>query len=383
MRVGFFGTPAFAASTLEAILAAGHEVAVVVAQPDRPQGRGQKLQSPPTIELARKHGIPTLQPTRVKTGEFPEAIEALQLDVAVVVAYGRILTPRLLAAPRRGCINVHASLLPRWRGAAPIQWSVLAGDPVTGVCTMQMDAGLDTGDVLLRAETPIGPEETSGQLHDRLAVLGAELLVRTLAELDTLTPTPQPTEGVTYARMLEKGDSVMDWSRAAVELDRQVRGLAPWPGTTTVFRGEPLKVLRARVDRTDVLGTEGAPAPSVTPPPERPAGALVVEGERSLPALAALGPSAHGVATPDRGGSGANGGGVPSVTPPPERPAGALVVEGHRLLVTCGDGARLELLEVQLPGKKPVTARDFAHGSRVHTGEVLTLPAPSAPETTP
>ncbi len=322
MRVGFFGTPTFAARTLEAVLAAGHEVAVVVAQPDRPQGRGQKLQSPPTIELARAHGIPTLQPVRVKTGEFPEAIDALNLDVAVVVAYGRILTPRLLAAPRRGCINVHASLLPRWRGAAPIQWSVLAGDAVTGVCTMQMDAGLDTGDVLLRAETPIGLEETSGQLHDRLAILGAELLVRTLAELDTLTPKPQPTEGVTYARMLEKGDSVLDWSRPAVDLDRQVRGLAPWPGTTTTFRGEPLKVVRART--VAAASTEHAAA-------------------------------------------------------------GTLHVDGNRLLVACGDGALLELLEVQLPGKKSVGAHDFVHGSRVQTGEVLTAPPPlpTSPETTP
>jgi methionyl-tRNA formyltransferase len=246
VRVGFFGTPAFAVPTLQALFDAGHDVACVVAQPDRPAGRGQKLVSPPTVDLARARGVEVLQPTRVKTGEFPERIAAMGLDVAVVVAYGRILTPTLLAAPRRGCINVHASLLPRWRGAAPIQWSVLAGDPDTGVCTMQMAEGLDTGDVLLTARTPIGPEETSGDLHDRLAPLGAALLVRTLAELDRLTPQVQPEEGVTYARMLTKEDGRVDWGRGAAELDRQVRGLAPWPGAFAPFRGESLKILRAR-----------------------------------------------------------------------------------------------------------------------------------------
>jgi methionyl-tRNA formyltransferase len=244
VRIGFFGTPQFAVPTLRAILDAGHEVAVVVAQPDRPAGRGQQLQSPPTVQLARERGIPTLQPLKVKTGEFPEAIEALGLDLAVVVAYGRILTPRLLAAPRLGCVNVHASLLPRWRGAAPIQWSILAGDAETGVTTMRMDAGLDTGDMLLVARTPIGPRETSGELHDRLSEIGAELLVRTLAS--PLRPTPQPTEGVTLAPMLTKEDGRLDWTRPAVELDRRVRGLSPWPGTFTTFRGEPMKVLRTR-----------------------------------------------------------------------------------------------------------------------------------------
>ncbi len=258
MRVGFFGTPAFAAETLRALIDAGHEVACVVAQPDRPAGRGQRLQSPPTVELGRAHGAEILQPTRVKTGAFPERIEALNLDVAVVVAYGRILTPRLLAAPRRGCINVHASLLPRWRGAAPIQWAVLSGDAETGVATMAMDAGLDTGDVLLEVRTPIGPEETSGSLHDRLAGLGAALAVRTLAELDTLVPRPQPMDGVTYARMLTKEDGRIAWDRPAVALDAQVRGLSPWPGAFCSVRGETLKVLRARAVGHDPGAPPGA-----------------------------------------------------------------------------------------------------------------------------
>lgn len=245
MRIGFFGTPDFALHTLQALHAAGHDIAVVVAQPDKPAGRGNALTSPVTITWARAHGIPTLQPVKVRTGEFPEQIEALGLDVAVVVAYGRILTPRLLAAPRRGCINVHGSLLPRWRGAAPIQWAVLSGDAESGVCTMQMDEGLDTGAVLLRAATPIGPRETAGQLYDRLAALGADLAVRTLAELDTLVPEPQPAEGATYARMLEKADGRLDLARPAAALDAQIRGLSPWPGAFATFRGEPLKVLEA------------------------------------------------------------------------------------------------------------------------------------------
>jgi methionyl-tRNA formyltransferase len=315
MRVGFFGTPQFAVPTLQALLDAGHEVACVVAQPDRPAGRGQQLQSPPTVLLARERGLEVLQPLKVKTGEFPERIEALGLEVAVVVAYGRILTPRLLAAPRRGCINVHASLLPRWRGAAPIQWSVIAGDATTGVCTMQMDEGLDTGDVLLREETPIGPTETSGDLHDRLSHLGAALLVRTLAELDGLAPRKQPEEGVTHARMLQKEDGRLDWSRPAAALDSLVRGVSPWPGAFAVFRGEPLKVLRAR----GALRGAGAPRPMI---------------------------------------------------PMPDTVPGALMLQDGRPFVACGEGL-LELLEVQLPGKRPVSGVDFVRGARPQEGEAL------------
>ena len=254
MRIGFFGTPDFALHTLRALHAAGHDIAVVVAQPDKPAGRGNKVTSPVTIEYARAHRIATLQPVKVKTGEFPEQIEALQLDVAVVVAYGRILTPRLLAAPRLGCINVHGSLLPRWRGAAPIQWAVLSGDAESGVCTMQMDAGLDTGAVLLRAATPIGPRETAGALYERLAELGAALAVDTVARLDTLVPVPQLEAGVTWARMLEREDGHLDFTKPSAVLDAQVRGLSPWPGTYAVFRGETLKVLEAE--------PTGAPATS-------------------------------------------------------------------------------------------------------------------------
>ncbi len=298
MRVVFMGTPPFAVATLDALVAAGHTVCAVVAQPDRPSGRGQQLVSPATVMRARALGIPTLQPIKVKSGEFPEAFEALGADVAVVVAYGRILTPRLLAAPREGCINVHASLLPRWRGAAPIQWSILGGDPVTGVTTMNMAEGLDTGDMLLRAETSIGPEETAPELHDRLMVLGASLLVRTLAERPA--PVPQDHALATYAPMLTREQGAVTWGRPAGEVHRQVRGLAGWPGTYARFRGEVFKIVRAR----RVAGS-GAPG---------------------------------------------------------EVLAGAVVA--------CGEGA-LELLEVQLPGKKAVRGLDWVNGSRVARGERL------------
>lgn len=254
MRVAFFGTPAFAAATLQALFDAGHEVVAVVAQPDKPSGRGQQLVSPPTVELARLRGVPVIQPTKLKSGDFPPAFAALQADIGVVVAYGRILPLPILDSPRLGCINVHASLLPRWRGAAPIQWSILAGDEETGITTMQMAEGLDTGDILLQERTPIGLEETSGQLFERLAPMGAALLLRTLSELGGITPIRQDEAGVTYASMLTKELGRLDFAQSAVELDRKVRGLSPWPGTTCEVAGQPLKVLRVRV-----VGGAGAP----------------------------------------------------------------------------------------------------------------------------
>ncbi len=245
MRIGFFGTPSFALTSLEALHAAGHDIALVVAQPDKPSGRGNQVVPPVTVAFARAHFITTLQAAKVRVPEFAGQIEAAKLDLGVVVAYGRILTARVLAAPRLGCINVHGSLLPRWRGAAPVQWSVLAGDAETGVCIMQMDEGLDTGGVLARASTPIGTRETAGDLYDRLAGIGADLLVDTVARLPTLTPVPQPADGITHARMLQKSDGKLDFTLPASELDCRVRGLSPWPGAYAMFRGEPLKILEA------------------------------------------------------------------------------------------------------------------------------------------
>jgi methionyl-tRNA formyltransferase len=224
---------------------AGHEVAGVVAQPDRPVGRGHAVSSPPTVILARELAIPVYQPEKIKTGAFPEWLEGARADLGVVVAYGRILTPRHLAAPRLGCINVHASLLPRWRGAAPVQAAILAGDERTGITTMRMAEGLDTGDMLLREETVIGSEETAPELADRLAAMGARLAVETVERRPD--PVPQDHAAATWAPMLTREMAPLDWTRSAAELHRRVRALTPWPGTTTTFRGEVLKILRATV----------------------------------------------------------------------------------------------------------------------------------------
>lgn len=255
MRVAFFGTPAYAVPTLDALIQAGHDVVTVVAQPDQRRGRGKKLQSPATVQRARELGIGTRQPRGVRSGPFPKNYGALDLDVAVVVAYGRILPQAILDVPRLGSINGHGSLLPRWRGAGPIQWALRSGDAETGVCTMQMDAGLDTGDVLLTARTPIDPDEDCVELAERLSHLTAELCVETLAQLETLTPTPQPDQGVTHARMFTKDDAALDLSLSARAVHDIVRAQQPWPGAQAPFRGQPLKLKKTRV--VDASGPVG------------------------------------------------------------------------------------------------------------------------------
>ena len=252
------GTPDFAVPALDALVTAGHEIVCVVAQPDRPKGRGRKLVSPPTIVRARELGIPTRQPRAVRRGPFVEWMtRELDVEVAVVVAYGRILVPALLEAPRRGCINVHASLLPKYRGAAPIQWALINGESETGVCTQQMAEGLDTGDVLLEARTPIGPDDTGPDLWTRLSHLGAELIVETLARLDSLTPTVQDDRLATHARPLTKEDGVVAWTGPAQAVHDRVRGTNPWPSGQTRFRGETLKLHRTRVVEGEVVGDPG------------------------------------------------------------------------------------------------------------------------------
>ena len=245
MRIIFMGTPDFAVPCLNALVDAGHEILCVVAQPDKPKGRGKKLVSPPTIARARELGIPTKQPRRVRKGPFVEWVQQADADLAVVVAYGRILKKNLLEAPKRGCINVHASLLPKYRGAAPIHWSIINGERKTGVCTMQMDVGMDTGDILLMRETDIGAEETTGVLWNRLSNMGAELLIETIANLDSITPIKQDDAQATYAPMLEKSDGAIDWSQPATDICNRIRGVNPNPGAHTKFREQPLKIWSA------------------------------------------------------------------------------------------------------------------------------------------
>jgi methionyl-tRNA formyltransferase len=243
------GTPDFAVPCLRALAKAGHEIAAVYSQPPRPAGRGHKTQASPVQACAEAEGWPVRTPKSLKDPAEQAAFAALDLDAAVVVAYGLILPQAVLDAPRLGCFNVHASLLPRWRGAAPIQRAILAGDVETGVTIMRMDAGLDTGPMLLRDAVPIGARTTAAELHDTLAALGARLIVEALAGVarGTLEATPQPDAGVTYAAKLSKAESALDWRRTANELERQVRAFSPWPGADARFGGESIKILEAEV----------------------------------------------------------------------------------------------------------------------------------------
>ena len=312
MRAVFLGTPEFAVNTLEAMLAAGHEVAEVVTQPDRPQGRRQELIPSPVKAAALRHGIAVWQPERVRRPEAVEHLRALAPDVMVVVGYGQIIPQSVIDIPRYGIVNVHASLLPELRGAAPIQWSVARGFRRTGVTTMQIDAGLDTGGILLERDTEIAQDETAPELSRRLAVLGADLLVETLAGIaaGTLSATPQDSAKATFAPILKKEDGRVDWSLSADAIHNLIRGLQPWPGAWTSFRGQSLHLWRSR------LATN------------RP----VVSGGHLAP--------------------------------------GALLCQGGVFAIG-GDGAALELLEVQLEGRKRMAADVFANGHRITQNDLL------------
>jgi methionyl-tRNA formyltransferase len=287
---------------LQALVGSSHSVVGVLTQPDRPKGRGQQLAASPVKQAALAAHLPVAQPLTLKTEEGRADLVSWKPDVLVVVAYGLILPPAALAIPRLGCVNIHASLLPRWRGAAPIQRALLAGDEETGVTIMQMDAGLDTGPMLLRRAIRIEPDDSGGSLHDRLAELGASALLETLDCLahGTIVAQPQPEVGITYAAKLDKAEARIDWTARAVEIERQVRAFNPWPIAETRYNGEQLRVLRAKAEMEESTRLAGQP------------------------------------------------------------PGTILSVSERALLVQCGLG-RLALLEVQRPGKRPVSARDFAN----------------------
>ena len=269
MRVVFAGTPEFAAVALDALLHAGFDVPLVLTQPDRPAGRGMKLQASAVKQRALAAGIPVAQPQGLKLdGKYAadaaaarEALIAARADVMVVAAYGLILPPWVLDTPPRGCLNIHASLLPRWRGAAPIHRAIEAGDAETGITIMQMDAGLDTGDMLLVGREPIQPDDTTAVLHDRLAALGGRLIVQAL-RAPTLARTPQPAEGVTYAHKIEKAESTIDWRQPAAEIERRLRAFDPFPGGVATLAGEAVKVWRA-----EPVAGQGAPGEVIAPGP--------------------------------------------------------------------------------------------------------------------
>ena len=247
MRVVFMGTPEFSVSVLDALVDAGHEIVAVYSQPPRPAGRGKKDRPSPVQARAEALGLPVRHPVSLK-GEVEQAeFAAFEADIALVVAYGLILPQVILDMPKHGCLNIHASLLPRWRGAAPIHRAIMAGDAQTGVCIMQMDAGLDTGPVLLRETLDIGAEETTGQLHDRLSQMGSALIVRAVADYATLLPQKQSEVGVTYAAKIDKAEARVDWAKSAVDVDRLIRGLSPFPGAWCEVAGERVKLLGSRL----------------------------------------------------------------------------------------------------------------------------------------
>jgi methionyl-tRNA formyltransferase len=331
LRVVFAGTPDFSVPALEALLSAGHSVVGVLTQPDRPKGRGRQITPSPVKAAAMAHGIPISQPQSLKDAAGRAELDAWRPDVLIVVAYGLILPPVALSIPRLGCINIHASLLPRWRGAAPIQRSILAGDARMGITIMLMDAGLDTGPMLLRTEVPVAPHETGGSLHDRLAVLGGATLIEALEghSAGTLHATPQPAEGVTYAAKLEKAEALIDWTRDAEEIERQVRAFNPWPVAETRFEGEQLRVFEARAED----GAESV---------DREFDASAMEHALAMPA------------TDDRSVD------IEAFADISRAKAGTIVtVRDDAVVVQCGRG-QLALRQLQRPGRRVVLAADFA-----------------------
>lgn len=308
MRIVFMGTPAAAVPALERILKDGHEVRAVWTQPDRPAGRGNKLQAPPIKEFALGVGLEVHQPTKIKTPEALELFRSHQADVVVVVAYGRILPQTFLESFPKGAINVHFSLLPKYRGAAPVNWAIVNGETKTGVTTMQMDAGLDTGDILLMNETEIGADENAVQLMERLSYTGADLLSETLAKLDELARQKQDDSQATFAPIMKKEDGLIDWQMTAAEINNRIRGFQPFPKSFTFHDGKRVVIWKAE----------------------------------------AVGDSVSSVST------------------------GTIIeAKNDKLLIACGEGTTLQILEAQAEGKKQMAVRDFLNGAKMQVGEQL------------
>lgn len=314
MKVIFMGTPDFSVGTLESIIEAGHEVVLAVTQPDKPKGRGKQMQFTPVKECAIKHDIPVYQPLKVREQECIDYLATFEADVMVVVAFGQILPKAILEMTQYGAINVHASLLPKYRGAAPIQWAIIDGEDVTGVTTMQMDEGLDTGDMMDKVELIITPEETGGSLHDKLAAAGASLCVETLAKVldGSATRTPQGDTTTSYAKMLKKDLGAIKWTMSAQEIERLIRGLNPWPSAYTNWDEKVMKIWAAKVVHTEVLLLE------------------------------------HG-----------------------DKVEGTVVACGKNSFTVKAGGSYLEILELQVPGKKRMDAGSFLRGNGITVGEVL------------
>ena len=322
MRIVFMGTPDFSVPALKALVEAGHQVIAVVTQPDKPKGRGKEVQMTPVKIQAMEYGIPVYQPAKVREASFVEVLKGLEADVYVVIAFGQILPKAVLELPKYGCINIHASLLPKYRGAAPIQWCVIDGERETGITTMMMDVGLDTGDILEKAVIPIEEKETGGSLHDKLSMAGGDLILSTLKKLEegTLVRTPQTDEGTCYAKMLTKSLGDIDWNQGAVSIERLIRGLNPWPSAYTMWNGKTIKIWAADViagrEAAEFLSESGVPAETGTAP-------------------------------------------------------GTVVCSDKRGLVVCTGGGLLSIRELQMEGKKRMDTPAFLRGYPIPAGDVF------------
>ena len=330
------GTPDFAVGALEAIVEAGHEVTAVVTQPDKPKGRGKEVQMTPVKTCALAHDIPVFQPVKIKEPEAVETLRAYGADIFVVAAFGQILSEEILAMPKYGCVNIHASLLPKYRGAGPIQWAIINGEKITGVTIMQMDKGLDTGDMLFWTEVGIAPDETADTLHDKLAAAGAKLIVEAIPKIEAgeIRPEKQRDEDSSYAKMLTKAMGRIDWSLQADQLDCLIRGLISWPGASTVFRGKTLKIW----EEEPISETQAQE-----------------ESQRSV----------------DRDGEPTAGRESQPVTEKDAQPGTIVRVDRDAFYVQTGRGL-LKILEVQPEGKKRMAVKDFLLGYPVKAGEAFT-----------